>query len=334
MYKERILKEIIQLKKKLTIKKDSPIAIQIPEGLKQYTAQILDLLKDFNPLLFVDPCYGACDIKDREAINFGCKSLVHFGHTFMNKPLINTYFIPIKYIFSNEEKIYILKEIKKLGFKKINLVTTINFLDEIVAIKEDLKKENISVLKAKGTTHVREHMVLGCDSSTIIDKKNPIIYIGDGYFHPNNLGFIYKDRHIHIINPILRKSEKLELNEKFLRQRYGLISKALISKTFGIFVSLKQGQFRLRYARSLKEKLERLGKKVYILASDYIKEEYIIGMKIDCFVNTACPRISYDDFSNFKKPLITGPEVSLLEDLSKEFKVDQIRELENYYSKK
>ncbi len=331
MYEDRILKEIKKLKEKISVEKDSPLALQIPEGLKQYTTEILEELKDFKPVLFVDPCFGACDIKDQEAINFGCKSLVHFGHTFMNKPLINTYFVPVGYIFSEEEKEYIVTEVKKLNLKKINLVTTINFLEDVLKIKEELKKD-IEILESKETMHVRAHMVLGCDSSTVIDKENPIVYIGDGDFHPNNLGFVFEDREIYVINPILRETKKLEINDKFVKQRYGLVSKALVSKTFGILVSSKHGQFRLRFARHIQEKLEKLGKKVYILASDYIREDYILGMKIDCYVNTACPRISYDDFQNFKKPIITPQEVSLLEDMSKELKVDQIRELENYYS--
>jgi 2-(3-amino-3-carboxypropyl)histidine synthase len=333
MYEERILKEITKLKEKLAVEKDSPLAIQIPEGLKQYATEMLEELKDYKPVLFVDPCFGACDIKDQEAIDFGCKSLVHFGHNYMNKPLINTYFVPVGYLFSKEEKEFIFSEIKKLNLKKINLVTTTNFLDDILDIKKELISSGIEVLDSKETMHVRKHMVLGCDSSTIIDKENPIIYIGDGVFHPNNLGFVFEERDIYVINPILRETKKLEINDRFVRQRYGLVAKALTAKTFGILVSSKHGQFRLRFARHIQEKLEKLGKKVYLFASDYVKEEYILGMKIDCYVNTACPRIAYDDFANFKKPIITPQEVSLLEDMTKEFKVDQIRELENYYSR-
>jgi 2-(3-amino-3-carboxypropyl)histidine synthase len=333
MYKERIFKEINFLKKKLTVEKDSPLVIQIPEGLKQYTTEILDQFKDFSPFLFVDPCYGACDLKDKDAINLGCKSLVHFGHSFMTKPKINTYFVPINYVFSKDENIYIINEIKKLNIKKINLVTTINFLEEILKIKKELALEKIEVLDTKESMHVRKHMVLGCDASTIIDKEHPIVYIGDGNFHPNNLGFIYKDRDIYVINPILRESFKLEINENFLKQRYGLISKALVSKNFAILVSLKEGQFRLKFAQEIKKVLEKLGKKVYIFISDYVKEEYILGIKIDCYINTACPRISYDDFKNWKKPLLTPQEVYLLEDLTKDFKVDQIKELEDFYKK-
>ncbi len=333
MYEDRIFKEIKKLKQKLTVEKDSPLAIQIPEGLKQYTTKLLDEFKDYKPILFVDPCFGACDIKDQEAINFGCKSLVHFGHTYMNKPIINIYFVPISYIFSLDEKRFIISEIKKLDLKKINLVTTINFLEEILDIKKELLNLGVEVVDAKETMHVRAHMVLGCDSSTITDLTCPIIYIGDGLFHPNNLGFVFKKTDVFIINPILRKTQKLDLNDKFLRQRYGLVSKALISKTFGILVSTKHGQFRLRFARNIQERLEKLGKTTYILASDYIKEEYVLGMKIDCYVNTACPRIGYDDFQSFKKPIITPQEIYLLEDMTKEFKVDQIKELENFYLK-
>lgn len=328
MYKERIFKEIEILKKNLSFKKDAPIGLQIPEGLKQYATEILDSFKEYSPVLFVDPCYGACDIKDTSAINLGCKSLVHFGHIFMKKPKINTYFVPINYVFSKNEKEYIIDQIKKLNLKKINLVTTVNFLEEILKIKKQLIFEKIEVLDSRETMHVRKHMVLGCDASTIIDQKHPIVYVGDGNFHPNNLGFIYKNRDVFVINPILKNSFKLDINEKFLRQRYGLVSKALTKKNFAILVSLKEGQFRLKLAKEIKKVLEKLGKRVYIFVSDYIKEEYVFGMKIDCYVNTACPRISYDDFKNWKKPLLTPQEVYLLEDLTKDFNVDQIKKLE------
>lgn len=333
MYREKLKKEIINLKKKLTILENAPLAIQVPEGFKQYATEILDLFKEYNPILFVDPCFGACDLKDQEALDFGCKTLIHFGHDYMNKPKINTIFVPVSYVFSKKEKEFVLNEIKKLKFKKINLVGTINFLKEILNLKKELKKMNIQVLDSKESLHVRKHMVLGCDASTIIDKTHPIVYIGDGYFHANNIAFIFENTDIFIINPISKKTTKLEKNNIFLKQRYGLISKALTAKNFAILVSSKHGQFRLKFANHIKKKLEKLGKKVYIFASDYIKEEYILGMKIDCYVNTACPRISYDDFLHFKKPIITPQEVELLEDLTKDFKIDQIKELESFYSR-
>ena len=73
MYKEKLEEELNKLKPSLK-KEDTPVAIQLPEGLKQHTITVLEELKEFEPVLFVDPCYGACDLKDEEAKKFGCKT--------------------------------------------------------------------------------------------------------------------------------------------------------------------------------------------------------------------------------------------------------------------
>jgi len=178
---------------------------------------------------------------------------------------------------------------------------------------------------------VGKHHVLGCDSSSVVDSGKVVVYVGDGDFHPNNLGFVFGKVDVFVVNPLLRKSKKLELNDLFVKQRYALVAKALRCNSFGIFVSAKHGQFRLRFAKHIKAFLEKMGKQAYIFGCDYVNENYVEGIKVDCYVNTACPRISYDDHANFSKPIITPQEVFLLEDLNKELKVDQIRELEDFF---
>ena len=330
MYEDRIKEELLKLKKTLK-KEDIPIAIQLPEGLKQHSTLVLEELKEFDPVLFVDPMFGACDLRDDSAKKFGCKLLVHFGHASMGKQSIKTLFVPVSYKFNEEELKYALNEIEKLKKDKINLVTTINFLEEVPKIKEELKKIGIDVLESKNTNHIQQNHVLGCDSSTITDKNHTIVYLGDGDFHPNNLGFVFEKTEVFVINPVFRETKKLEINDLFIKQRYALIAKAMKCNTFGIFVSSKHGQFRLRFAKHIKAKLEALGKRAYIFGCDYVNEDYVEGIKVDCYVNTACPRIAYDDHANFKKPIITPQEVNLLEDINKELKIDQIRELEDYF---
>ena len=330
MYKEKLEKELDKLQKTLK-KEETPIAVQLPEGLKQHSTLVLESLKEFEPILFVDPMYGACDLKDEEAKKFGCKQLIHFGHAKMGKPRIKTIFIPISYSFNEKEFSFIIDEIKKLQKNKINIVTTINFLEEIPRIKEELKKNNIEILETQDTSHIQKNHVLGCDSSTIKDKTQPIIYVGDGDFHPNNLGFVFEKTEVFVINPLLFKTKKLEITDLFVKQRYALVAKAMKCNTFGIFVSGKHGQFRLRFAKYIKTKLEEMGKKAYIFGCDYVNESYVEGIKVDCYVNTACPRIAYDDHANFTKPIITPQEVFLLQDINKELKIDQIRELEEFF---
>ena len=320
MIKEQLIKEIKKLK---IIEK--PIGIQIPEGLKQYSEIILELFKENEPILFVDPCYGACDSKDKVAKDLGCKLLVHFGHYKMNIPVIETIYIPISYELSKTELDFIVSEIKKLKLNKINLVTTIQYLENIKKIIELLLKENIIVVESKESLRVKKHMILGCDASTIINQTEPIIFIGDGVFHANNLGFINNGQDVIVISPISKSVQKIEITDTFLRKRYAAIGICKHANKFGILVSTKQGQIRLAIARNIKKKLEENGKKAYILVSDYVKQEYLEGIKVDCYVNTACPRLVYDDGTiAFKKPVISVTEVDLLFDEDKELKVDQI----------
>ena len=99
--------------------------------------------------------------------------------------------------------------------------------------------------------------------------------------------------------------------ERYLRQRYGLIALAQTAQRFGILVSLKEGQHRMELALQLKKTIEQAGKKAYIFAADLVLPEYFIGMNIDCFVCTACPRIAMEDAKKWKKPLINGIELEM-----------------------
>lgn len=155
MYREKLEREIEKLKKTLTIE-DKPIGIQLPEGLKQYSTLVLDELKEFDPILFADPMYGACDLRDESAKKYGCNLLIHFGHASMGKPKIKTLFVPISYDFNEDEFNFIIDEIKKLEKQKINLVTTINFLDEIDRITKELAINKISVMNSKETEHIKK----------------------------------------------------------------------------------------------------------------------------------------------------------------------------------
>ncbi len=319
-----MIKEILKKELKGLKTKEKPIAIQIPEGLKQYSTEILDFFKDNKPILFVDPCYGACDTKDVEAKRLGCKLLIHFGHEPMNSQVIKTIFVPLSYELKGSEIKYIIDRIKLFNFKKINLVTTTQYLSIIPILKSELKKVKIEVLRGRETKRVKENMVLGCDSSTIIDHTSPIIFIGDGAFHVNNLAFIFGEtQKIYSISPILKEVKEIKIQDEFLRKRYAMIGIAKTKQRFGILVSSKAGQERLSLARNIQKYLEKHKKEAYIFISDYIKEDYLVGVNIDCYINTACPRITYDDSSSLRKPVISASEALKLFEKEK-IEIDQI----------
>jgi 2-(3-amino-3-carboxypropyl)histidine synthase len=59
----------------------------------------------------------------------------------------------------------------------------------------------------------------------------------------------------------------------------------------------------------MKEAAEKAGKSASILAAkDLLPETLMEFPTIEVYVNTACPRISLDDASKFKKPVLTVSE--------------------------
>lgn len=332
MLKDTVLKQTKDLKKKLT-KKDSPLAIQLPEGLKPFGKDILKILESYDPVLFIDPCYGACDIKDDLAKNLKFKTLIHFGHYPIEKKFaVRSIFVPIDYYLDKEDIDYVVKKIieisKKNNYKKVTIVTTIQYLKNLEPIRKKLEKEKLKVTECKKTNRVEKGMILGCDCSTITDKTAPIFFIGDGVFHANNIAYVFFEQKIYTISPLNRDSKEIAISLAFIKRRYGVISRTLLqnSQNFAILVSTKYGQNRLKLAKEIAKKLKKNGKNAQILISDYIYESYFLGMGFDCYINTGCPRLTYDDYIRFDKPLLSPPEVDLLFDINKKLEIDQIKQ--------
>jgi 2-(3-amino-3-carboxypropyl)histidine synthase len=97
--------------------------------------------------------------------------------------------------------------------------------------------------------------------------------------------------------------------QKILKQRYACIEEAEHAKVFGVLISLKPGQKHLDEALRIKETLEKMGKTACIFAVREVLPEVIMEFPtIEAYVNTACPRISLDDASKFRKPVLTVNE--------------------------
>jgi len=71
-----------------TIKKQKAkrVLIQLPDGLKQYATQIVDELKNkfkikSDIFIWLDSCYGACDIPIAESEKLKIDLIVQFGHS-------------------------------------------------------------------------------------------------------------------------------------------------------------------------------------------------------------------------------------------------------------
>ncbi|MEA1925275.1 MAG: diphthamide synthesis protein [Candidatus Altiarchaeota archaeon] len=76
--------ELDKILKEIKSSEAGMVALQFPEGLKTYAVSVAAEVEDktnATALIFVDPTYGACDIKECQLEKLGVDLLVHFGHT-------------------------------------------------------------------------------------------------------------------------------------------------------------------------------------------------------------------------------------------------------------
>jgi 2-(3-amino-3-carboxypropyl)histidine synthase len=296
------MEEVIKKLKKIKGKK---IFVQFGEGLKLKIQEIAEKLEKhgFQVFLCLEPCYGACDIRDYEAKLLGCDAILHIGH----EKFIRKTSLPVVYweYFIETNPLPVLeKEFAKLkDFEKIGIITSIQFVKLIPIVKNFLEKNGKKVFVHKSLQYAGQ--ILGCDlrAAKAIEKEvDCFLCISAGKFYGGGLVLITNKP---VLNLDLEKGEIYSLEnfkkkiEKILAWNRSLFDEA---KNVGILVSWKKGQF--KNPLQIKKEIEKFGKKVYILAMDEISPEKLDGLKLDILINTACPRIGIDDLEKFKIPVL------------------------------
>lgn len=295
------------------------VLLQIPEGLKNNVTQIEDAFarEKIETIIILDPSFGACDIADEKAQLLGCDLLIHFGHSKMLHTQTNVIYWPVLYHLQKKMISGFVNALKKDKFfstnKKIGIYVTIQFHAHVEKIKKELEKEGFLVFIGKGD--LKDGQILGCDVSARKEIEGLVdanIFFGDGYFHALAIAFA-SAKPTFQYDPFTQKMENLEAyKEKFVRQRYGLIAKAKNAQTFAIILCTKKGQLRKALALKLKNDLENAGKKAYLVSMEYVNPQAVMGVDVDAYVNTACPRIATDDWENYSKPMLTPMDVEIL----------------------
>ncbi len=294
------------------------VLLQFPEGLKQYAYEYAKNLERKGICVFLSarPSYGACDLAYWEAKIVGASKIIHFGHAEFPFNGIKHMFndIKVEYVVwrekIEEESIKILgKKLLNLGIKKVGLISTVQYTKNMSMASKVLSDMGITVILEKGNLGKEKGQILGCDPSAALKeiKKGAegIVFIGNGNFHPNALAMIDINVPFYSFNPKNNKLNNLgEHIEKVKKRRKGIMLSAIDAKTFGILVSVKNGQYHLDIAESIKQKLEKLGKQAFIIVGDELSPLSISNYTfIDAFITTACPRI-VDDTQTYSKPVL------------------------------
>lgn len=284
---EKVIKELKELNTKR-------VFIQFPEGLKFRIQKIAKKIQEhgFECVLCLEPSYGACDIRDFEAERLGCDAILHIGHSDLG---IKSK-IPVIYweYFYTVDPIPILKkQIKKLSkFKRIGLITSVQFVNAMNKVKNYLKSVGKEVYIHKSLKYPGQ--ILGCNvdaAKKIENKIDCFLYVGAGKFHPIGVS-INTEKPVYSLD--LEKNNLYSLGterKKWLKKKAWHDSKLEDARKVGIIVCWKKGQERMTEARKLKKELENKDKEVSILAFDEFKKEKIEGLKFDVLLNLACPRL-------------------------------------------
>lgn len=291
------------------------ILLQIPEGLKKKAEGLVRDLeaKGNEVVLSSEPTWGACDIKVDEAKRLGCQKIIHVGHTkFLDSDF------PVEYVELRADvdvNPAFEKDYKILSqYKSIGLISSLQFLDTFTAARKFLESKGHSVLignPAKSQKHLYPGQVLGCDVTTAqsIDKQvDCFLYIGSGKFHA--LGALLRtEKPLFCLDVEKQQIEQLD-DKPFLKQKYASIALAKDAKKIGILVSTKVGQKEMQgNAFALKKRIEAKGKEAIVITADDISQDKLLGIGVDAYVFTACPRIVLENRAVFNKPILNVEDV-------------------------
>lgn len=293
------------------------VLLQLPEGLKKDAFRIVEIIKkntDSDVVVSGSSCWGGCEIAVDEAKKINADLLIHFGHA----PFVKADF-PVLYIelYSKLDAVSLLdKNISKLKINKIGLVGSVQYIKQFESLKKYLedKGKKVIIPKKKGFSAYDGHVV-GCEYNSLKTIENEVdgfLVIGNK-FHSLGAALMCVDKDVYLLN---EQSNNLELmngeKDKVIRQRAIAIDKVKRAKKIGIVVDKRIGQYNMKIAEKLKNDFEELGKEAIIILVNEFNPSIMNFYNVDAFIDTACPRIAFEDFERYDKPIITSREAKVV----------------------
>ena len=212
-----------------------------------------------------------------------------------------------------------LNYLAKKSYKTVGLYASIQFCNNLDKVKKQLKKASVKIITSKAKRTHSEGQILGCDSYhnslNLPDNKlaeiDCYLYIGDGRFHP--LALVYGQKGLAKKNfkevvcndPIDNQLFLVDFDSvRGITTKYkSSLMKFLTAENIGIINTVKPGQEQLSTSYILEEKYP--DKNFYHFLDDNVSFDQLENFPfIEVWVNTACPRIGFDDQEKFAKGII------------------------------
>jgi 2-(3-amino-3-carboxypropyl)histidine synthase len=287
------------------------VGLQFPEGLKRRGPAVADDLRALAPddvtfMLSGQPCYGACDLDTY--LMRRTDVFVHFGHSPM-KESDKIIYVPL---FSNVDPFPMMEEsLAELADPDedpdVGLVTTAQHMNRFEEMADWLEERGYEVHTRRGDDRLtHEGQVLGCNYASADVDADQILYVGGGKFHPLGLAMEHPEKNVVICDPVNNVVTVAD-TEKFMKQRYASVHKAMDAEKWGVIFCTKIGQGRWERAQEIVKNND----DAYLITMDEVTPDRLRNFAMDAFVNTGCPRITTDDGPRFHKPMLTPDEYEI-----------------------
>jgi 2-(3-amino-3-carboxypropyl)histidine synthase len=288
------------------------VGLQFPEGLKRRGPAVADDLRAALPdgvsvLISGQPCYGACDLDTY--LMRRTDVFVHFGHSPM-KESEKIVYVPL---FSNVDVTPIIDRAvdEKLrppaADSDVGLVTTAQHMNKFDEMRSHLEAAGYDVHTRRGDERLtHEGQVLGCNYASADVGADQVLYVGGGKFHPLGLAMEHPEKQVVIADPVNNVVTVADA-EKFMRQRYATVHKAMDAEEWGVIFCTKIGQGRWDQA----EEIVANNDDAYLITMDEVTPDRLRNFGLDAYVNTGCPRITTDDGPQFDAPMLTPGEYEI-----------------------
>jgi len=283
------------------------IVLQVPDGLKRQAVPLVRALRAEGievSAVSGDPCYGSCDLALDAVALTGADLLVHIGHA----PVDEREGVLFEHLPFDFDPAVVAAAIPLLTGPTVGLVTTVQHAHLLEGVAAVLGAHGIATEVAhEGGRTPLAGQVLGCTYANARALAAPeILYVGTGVFHPLGVQMA-TGRRVVALDPYTGEVQEVSA-DRLLRRRFALIERARGAESFGILLSTKSGQAR----PALAERLLALSEKAVVITMREVTAAEMTNFGCGAYVNTACPRLAYDDQVRFPAPLLTPQEFEIL----------------------
>jgi len=280
------------------------VALQFPAGLAREAPGTAAALRDagFEVIISGDPCYGGCDLA-LDALAYA-DVLVHFGHAPVEERA-DVVYEPVRIDFDPG---VLETVVPLLNARRIGLVTTIQHVHLLDGMVAALREHGVEAVVAPGDSRTPvAGQVLGCNfAAARATGADEILFVGTGLFHPIGIRLSTRARVV-ALDPFTGQAQEVDA-ERLVRRRAALMEKARDAANYGIILSSRSGQRRLELAR----RLVGLSERAFLVVMREVTPDALLDLGFEAYVNTACPRLAYDDQVRFPVPVLAPPEFEIL----------------------